>query len=234
MRLLLIRHGQTPANVLGQLNTRKPGPGLTELGLTQAAAVPDALADETIGRIFATPLVRTQLTAHPLAERLGLDVTVLDGLREIEAGDLEDDSDRGSVEVYLSAALAWARGELDPRIPGGPDGHEFFERFDAAIAEVVASGAETAAVFSHGMAIRCWASARAANIEGSYAATHQLDNTGMVVLDSTGDEPWRLITWHTLPIGGQTLHDAAAVDPTGESMPGADEPMPASDGNLPS
>ena len=27
MRLFLIRHGQTPANVLGQLDTAHPGPG---------------------------------------------------------------------------------------------------------------------------------------------------------------------------------------------------------------
>ncbi|HEY8752878.1 MAG TPA: histidine phosphatase family protein, partial [Arthrobacter sp.] len=27
MKLLLIRHGQTPGNVLGQLDTAHPGPG---------------------------------------------------------------------------------------------------------------------------------------------------------------------------------------------------------------
>ena len=30
MRLLLIRHGQTPANVRGELDTAAPGPGLTD------------------------------------------------------------------------------------------------------------------------------------------------------------------------------------------------------------
>jgi broad specificity phosphatase PhoE len=218
MRLLLIRHGQTPANVLGQLDTHKPGPGLTRLGELQAAAVPDALDDERVERIFATTLLRTRLTAEPLAERLGLGVTVLDGLREIEAGDIEDRTDPVSVKTYVTTALAWAKGDLDPRMPGGSDGHEFFDRFDASIAEIVAAGAETTAVFSHGMAIRCWASARSANIDGSYAATHQLDNTGMVVLDSDEDGRWQMSQWHTPPIGGLTLHDAAAVDPTGESV----------------
>ncbi|MFI5427738.1 histidine phosphatase family protein [Aeromicrobium sp. UC242_57] len=37
MRLILIRHGQTPANVDGVLESTVPGPGLTELGLEQAA-----------------------------------------------------------------------------------------------------------------------------------------------------------------------------------------------------
>jgi broad specificity phosphatase PhoE len=224
MRLLLIRHGQTPANVLGLLDTRKPGPGLTRLGELQAAAVPDALEDEGVERIFATTLIRTRLTAEPLAERLGLDVTVLDGLREIEAGDIEDHSDPVSVNTYVTTALAWAKGDLDLRMPGGPDGHEFFDRFDTAIAKIAAAGAETTAVFSHGMAIRCWASARSANIDGSYAAAHQLDNTGMVVLDGDEEGRWRMTQWHTLPIGGLTLHDAAAVDPTGESVQTAARP----------
>src|SRR3978361_1596701 len=81
MRLLLIRHGQTPANVLGQLNTRKPGPGLTAIGEKQAAAVPGALRGEQVGAVFASTLIRTQLTAEPLSQERGLPVTVLDGLR---------------------------------------------------------------------------------------------------------------------------------------------------------
>ena len=54
MRLLLIRHGQTPGNVLGQLDTAFPGPGLTGLGERQAAALPEALADEDIEAIQAS------------------------------------------------------------------------------------------------------------------------------------------------------------------------------------
>ena len=78
MRLLLIRHGQTPGNVLGQLDTAFPGPGLTELGERQAAALPGSLANEDIAAIYASTLIRTQLTADPLAKALGLEATVLD------------------------------------------------------------------------------------------------------------------------------------------------------------
>ena len=67
MRLFLIRHGQTPANVLGELDTAHPGPGLTELGTRQAAVIPDALRLESIDAVFASTLVRTHLTAQPLA-----------------------------------------------------------------------------------------------------------------------------------------------------------------------
>jgi broad specificity phosphatase PhoE len=67
---------------------------------------------------------------------------------------------------------------------GGPDGHEFFARYDDAIASIIDTACDTVAVFSHGMAIRAWAAGRATNIDGSYASTHQLDTTGMVALDT--------------------------------------------------
>ena len=72
MRLLLIRHGQTPHNVTGALDTAYPGAGLTELGQRQAAAVPASLADEDVSAVYASPLVRTQLTGTPLAQERGI------------------------------------------------------------------------------------------------------------------------------------------------------------------
>lgn len=43
MRLILIRHGQTPSNVEHFLDTAVPGPGLTELGSQQMAGACAAL-----------------------------------------------------------------------------------------------------------------------------------------------------------------------------------------------
>ncbi len=122
MRLLLIRHGQTPANVRGLLATARPGPGLTRLGRKQAAALAivlaDAVAGEQIAAIYVSPLTRTAETAAPLAASLGLDPQVLEGLEEIEAGDLEDRRDMPSVMVYVRTVFGWAAGDLDVRMPG--------------------------------------------------------------------------------------------------------------------
>lgn len=71
MRLLLVRHGQTPSNVRFLLDTAVPGPGLTELGERQAAALPEALAGEDIDALYASTLTRAQLTAAPLAGARG-------------------------------------------------------------------------------------------------------------------------------------------------------------------
>ena len=217
MRLLLIRHGQTPANVAGSLDTAAPGPGLTELGEQQAAAIPEALRDENVQGIYASRLVRTQLTAAPLAAARGLETVVHDGLHEIEAGALEGKSDETSVKAYLATIIAWGMGDLEARMPGAHDGHAFFGRFDAAIAEIAAAHDDTAVVFSHGAAIRAWVGARALNLSGEFTLNNPLENTGVAMLEGS-ERGWELLSWMGAPVGGAALVDAAAPDPTGERV----------------
>jgi broad specificity phosphatase PhoE len=223
MRLLLIRHGQTPGNVLGQLDTAHPGPGLTELGERQAAALARSLANEQIDLLYASTLIRTQITAAPLAAERGMDVEVLAGLREIEAGSLEKLTDKESHLRYLGTVFSWAGGELDSRMPAGPSGHDFFERYDASIARIAAAAegagnSATVAVVSHGAAIRVWTGLRAANVEPGFAARHVLANTGIVAVEGDPDGGWRLIHWDDSPVGGLALADPTAEDPTGRSL----------------
>lgn len=218
MRLLLIRHGQTPANVLGQLDTDRPGPGLTDLGTRQAAAVPRALRDEKVEGVVASTLVRTQLTAGPLSTALGLGVAVRDGIREVEAGDLEMRADDDAHRIYLSTVFAWAAGDLGTRMPGGPDGTAFFERYDEVVEEVAGIGWDSAAVVSHGAAIRTWVAARAGNVDADFASAHVLSNTGMVVVEGDPRHGWRVVAWDVDPLGGAALLDTVADDPTGEAL----------------
>jgi broad specificity phosphatase PhoE len=222
MRLLLIRHGQTPANVLGSLDTASPGPHLTELGRAQAAAIPDALSAERIDGIYVSQLVRTQQTAAPLARvRDEMHRVVLPGIHEIGAGRLEGRRDKRSVKKYLETVWAWGAGDFDPVMPGGTDGHEFFGRFDADIARIATEHDAahdpdaTVAVFSHGAAIRVWSAARAGNISPEFPGRTHLDNTGVVVLTGSPTDGWVMESFAGDPIGGAALEDPSAQDPTG-------------------
>lgn len=213
MRLLLIRHAQVPANVLGVLDTDAPGPSLTDLGREQALALRATLSNEPIEAIWASPLVRTQETIGPVARQRDLPVSVLDDLREIRAGDLEGARDPDSLRAYMGTVFAWANGDLDARVPGGETGHGFVERFDRALAEVAASGADDAVVVSHGAAIRCW-SARIEGADRDFLGTHPLPNTGIVAVEG---EPgaWRMRAWRDTPIGQPTAPAPPGADPTG-------------------
>ncbi|MER5789523.1 histidine phosphatase family protein [Streptomyces sp. NPDC001980] len=214
MRLLLIRHGQTPTNVDFLLDTAVPGPGLTALGEQQAAALPGALADEDIEALYVSTLTRTQLTAAPLAAARGLDPVVRDGIREVSAGDLEmlpGHSERG--EEYMRTVFAWAAGDTAPRMPGGETGDEVLGRYDAVIAEAAASGAGTVALVSHGAVIRLWTAARADNVDVPYAASRPLDNTGVVILEGSPADGWKALSWQ-----GAVVEPTGASGPTGEPV----------------
>ena len=216
MRLLLIRHAQTIDNVHGNLGTVIPGPGLTELGEEQAAAIPAALAGEDIQAIYASTMQRTVLTAVPLAAARGLEVEVLDGLREIGAGEFEGRSDKESVRAYMGTIISWWQDSA-ARIPGSESGDEFFARFTAAIGVAAKDHEGTVAVFSHGAALRTWASAISKSIDEAFSRVHDLPNTAMIVLEGSPSEGWTATHWDGEPVGGEQLDDPSALDPIGEA-----------------
>jgi broad specificity phosphatase PhoE len=218
VRLLLIRHGQTPHNATGTITTAFPGPGLTVLGQAQARAVPSALAEEDIAGIYASRLVRTQLTAAPLAESRGLEVDVRAGLEEIEAGALELRADHGAVHAYADCLTSWMRGDLDHSMPGGTTGHEFYGRYESALRALAKEHdpGDTVAVFSHGAAIRVY-TALAAGLHPEVSTELRIMNTGMGLLEGHPDTGWELVRWASEPLGGLELEDLQAHDITGES-----------------
>jgi broad specificity phosphatase PhoE len=218
VRLLLIRHGQTPSNVSGAIDTAHPGAPLTALGEAQAKAVPEALRGFDVASLHASTLVRTQLTAAPLAEERRAEVRVHDGLREIGAGDLEMRTDEEAVRGYAECVAAWMCGDLDRAMPGGSTGHEFLQRYDAALRSALDGHRDdaTVAAFSHGAAIRVW-STHAGRLDPQVTTGLRMPNTGMVVLDGHPDRGWTVEQWPTTPLGGPTLEDRRAHDVTGDS-----------------
>ena len=123
VRLFLVRHGQTHANVARQLDTAVPGLDLTDTGQEQARALAERLAGEDLGAIYTSDLVRTQQTAAPLAERLGLEMVVLPGLREIQAGDYEMSTDW---QPYVDAVIRWG-DDPEPRHPRRRHRHQLHD-----------------------------------------------------------------------------------------------------------
>ncbi len=217
MRLLFIRHGQTIDNVNGALGTVIPGPGLTELGAKQAAAIPLALESQQIEAVYASTMLRTQLTARPLAHSRGLEVRVLDGLQEIGAGELEGRSDEDSIRLYMGTIFSWWT-DRSARIPGGEDGEGFWARYTGAIERIAAEHDGTVAVVSHGAAIRTWVCATSSNLDADFSRSHPLENTSVVVVEGSPTEGWVTTYWADEPVGGAALEDAAAPDPTADAL----------------
>lgn len=204
MKLLLVRHGQTPGNVRGALDTALPGPPLTELGREQAQDLVTRLDGEPIVAVYASQAVRAQQTAAPLAAKLGVDVQVIDGVHEVAAGDLEGNTDQDSIATYMGAVRRWTLGELDPPIPGGENGEQVRTRMLDAVARLRAKHEQaepdgTVVLVSHGGAIRLGGEWLAGNVTADIANQGLIPNTGIVELSAT-DVGWTCLTWAGAPV----------------------------------
>ena len=211
-----MRHGQTHANVSGELDTAHPGVDLTDLGRAQAVAASKALADEHLDAIYVSSRVRTHQTAAPTAEDRALTPTELDGLEEIQAGDFEMRNDHDAVAGYIGIVATWLEGNLTHRMPGAETGEEFLARFDAAVHRIARAGHDAALVVSHGAALRTWICSRMDPHPDAPPATQPLHNTALVVLEGDLDTGWRMVSWQGHPVGGDFLEDPTAEDPTGD------------------
>jgi broad specificity phosphatase PhoE len=99
----LLRHGEVhnPERIL---YGRLPGFGLSDLGIRQAEQVAAYLRDHDVVHVAASPLLRAQQTAKPIAAMHGVDVVTDEGLIEAD-------------NVFEGSRVSVGDGALrDPRI----------------------------------------------------------------------------------------------------------------------
>jgi broad specificity phosphatase PhoE len=209
MRVTFVRHGQSAGNASGLIDTSTPGPVLTPKGQGQAQAVADLLGVNNYDSIYASNMVRTQLTGAPMSQRLGLPIQVLPGLQEIEAGVFEGTPESQAANGYGKFPLAWTfAGQRDLRIPGSIDGNEFDSRVDGALQKIYDNGDRNAVVFSHGGTIMFWTMMNATNLtmeqKINLLRTAPLDNTDYVVIEGNPEDGWKLLSWNGQQFGTET------------------------------
>lgn len=193
--ITFIRHGQSEANAAGTISTQAPGPGLSEQGREQAEQIATQLGNNRYDGVYASPVVRTQQTAAPLAKRLGRQVEVLPGLREIGAGWYEDEPKDQAEATYLVAPDAWLRGDRSETIPGSINGNDFNDEFSSAVQHIYDSRQTNPVVFSHNRAIMYWTLMNVQNPKDSLISDHPLPNVGRIVVTGNPGTGWRLVDW---------------------------------------
>jgi broad specificity phosphatase PhoE len=195
--LTFIRHAQSAANAAGVIDSSVPGPDITPFGFGQAADAGNQLSVNTYDGIYASTMVRTQETAAPLSQALDEPVTVLPGLREIEAGQNEGLPE--ATAPRFPAPAAWLRGDRSARIPGSVTGVEFQSRFNEAVKTIYDSGETNPVAFSHGLAILYWVLMTVKNPDMSLASD-PLPNTAHVVVTGNPTDGWTLVNWNGRPV----------------------------------
>jgi probable phosphoglycerate mutase len=121
-RFVLVRHGVTELSVARRFAGRSDLP-LTERGVQQAELAADRLAGlPGAAAVLSSPLLRTRQTAARIADRLGLPVTVEDGLIETDYGVWDGHSFDEVRERWPDDLARWL---ADPAVP--PTSGESFE-----------------------------------------------------------------------------------------------------------
>ncbi|MFC9786855.1 histidine phosphatase family protein [Rhodococcus sp. NPDC127528] len=204
-KLILVRHGQTEANVARRLDTRLPGARLTQHGEGQALAYGTALTGPPPKAVVASEALRARQTASFVELASGITVQVREGIHEAQAGELEDRSDRASHELFARVFHSWHAGELGARIPGGESGEDILERYLPVVSSLRSEFLDGARadedgdvlVVSHGAAIRLVAR-YLADVDGTFSADTHLDNTQTIELAPTAGGGWKCVRWGAL------------------------------------
>jgi broad specificity phosphatase PhoE len=89
MRLILVRHGETEANVKGLIQGGGSNFPLTKNGIEQAKEVSEFLKNEKIDIAYSSDLKRALQTAKEILKNHKLKLTKTKELRESHAGELE-------------------------------------------------------------------------------------------------------------------------------------------------
>lgn len=134
IELVLVRHGEPDWETARQ---RDNDPMLTALGRRQAAQVAADLAQPPIAALYASPLARARETAQIIAAAQSLDVSVVDGLAEIQVPPLGNVS-QAEVDAYFTAAARRAFRDYWDGFPGGEPFRKFHARVTGAVEAVLA------------------------------------------------------------------------------------------------
>jgi broad specificity phosphatase PhoE len=150
LRLLLIRHTEHDL-IHSTIAARMPGVHLNETGRQNATRLAEALARTAIDAIYSSPMERSIETAQPLADRLGLELTLAPAINELEVGDW---TGKNFAEIQDDATWKlWNTFRTQARPPNGESILEVQARAVGFI-ESLGTGDRCVALFSHGDVIR--------------------------------------------------------------------------------
>lgn len=185
IRLILVRHGQTKANVERRLQGQSDGT-LTDVGRQQAEELALHLKNMEIDKVLSSDLIRAKDTANAIAKYHNLEVEAKSILREWNCGNLD-----GTSAEALKIALSQSDQPLpDFRPEGGETLREVQRRAEIFLEEVETNyEGLRVLVCSHGDFIRMLMS-KLLQIKIEEANGIHLDNASYSVFERNDGE-WR-------------------------------------------
>lgn len=187
IRLILVRHGQTDANLRKVLQGQSDGL-LNETGIAQVEKLADHLGQVHIDRVISSDMRRAKATAQSIADKQNLHVELDPRIREWHTGDWD-----AMPAVDFHAMIArnnWKRVDLSP--PNGETLQQIRDRAKPFLADLVIIGkGKTVLVCSHGDFMRALIG-ELLDLRIDAASAFFFDNASYSVLEFK-EEMWKLI-----------------------------------------
>jgi broad specificity phosphatase PhoE len=188
-KLILVRHGETLHNAQGIAQGWNDS-ALSPRGEEQVSRLAARLATQNVDAIISSPLGRALSTANVIANAVGLEVTTLEELREMNYGRWEG---RSFLDVRRDDAETYERwiADGDCPCPGGESHNDVRRRFANALEKIQAT---RPVLVTHGTAIRI---AVTVLLELPVLASRHFaqDNAAMNVFLRRGDR-WVMKLWN--------------------------------------
>lgn len=176
-RLILVRHGETPANIAQVWHGQRDTP-LSEKGERQRWALSSEFHqyESKPDRIVSSTLQRARLTAEAVASKFELPVTQFPQLMEYDIGEWEGQS----YDALRNELNFFARMNADAlyRPPGGESREDVTQRFVAQVESLCADNDGSLVVVAHGMAI-AFALSHWLTGNSDQWLQYRMDNTGV-------------------------------------------------------
>jgi broad specificity phosphatase PhoE len=136
--LYLVRHGENRANITKEFSHKKVDYPLTEKGVLQARQTAEYFKDRDVDEVYSSPLKRAIQTAEIIAATKGLPVTIVESLREVNSGDLENvPPTEETWRTYLETVQGWNEGKPEVALPGGENYFILANRIQTAFDKIV-------------------------------------------------------------------------------------------------
>ncbi len=147
--LILVRHGETVANVENIFRGRQNFP-LNDNGRRQAKLLAEALAKYDVSAIYSSPLSRALETAKAVAQKFSLGVVVEPKLTNISLGSWEGKPHTEIAKLFPKEYDLWRTEPERLVIPGGETLSEVQARAFEAVERIVSENeGKTVVVVSH-------------------------------------------------------------------------------------
>lgn len=135
-RLYLVRHGATPLTMEDKFSGAE-GVYLSDQGRQQAERLSERMQDRDIAAAYSSPLDRAVETARIIIHPHQLQLTTVDGLREISHGHWEGMTRRDVESQFPEEYAAWEEDPFTFAPEGGESGISVLARALPAIREIV-------------------------------------------------------------------------------------------------